>query len=172
MFGAPKQISTGFASWLRYCTASEQCAPAKLCGVEQRAPAIFGRAAITFSIGPHSNFVHCKNKTADDNHFNVSQKKNLAKKKRCHGDSFVRFQRTPATLPLTTTYRHRRNISGRLKTSPTPRQLISHDGATQPRFDLRRRKRLAKITTIRLQQLSGGTLRRSHERHCPGRCGC
>jgi len=30
-------------------------APAKLCRVEQRAPAIFGRAAITFGIGPHSS---------------------------------------------------------------------------------------------------------------------
>ena len=26
---------------------------AKLCGVEQRAPTIFGRAAITLGIGPH-----------------------------------------------------------------------------------------------------------------------
>ena len=30
-------------------------APAKLCRVEQRAPPIFGRAAITFGIGPHSS---------------------------------------------------------------------------------------------------------------------
>ena len=28
-------------------------ASAKLCGVEQRAPPIFGRAAITLGIGPH-----------------------------------------------------------------------------------------------------------------------
>jgi len=27
----------------------------KLCGVEQRAPPIFGRAAITLGIGPHSS---------------------------------------------------------------------------------------------------------------------
>jgi len=27
------------------------------CGVEQRAPPIFGRAAITLSIGPHSSLV-------------------------------------------------------------------------------------------------------------------
>jgi len=26
---------------------------AKLCGIEQRAPPIFGRAAITLGIGPH-----------------------------------------------------------------------------------------------------------------------
>ena len=32
-------------------------ASAKLCGVEQRAPAIFGRAAITMGIGPHSSNV-------------------------------------------------------------------------------------------------------------------
>ena len=30
---------------------------AKLCGVEQRAPPIFGMAAITLGIGPHSSFV-------------------------------------------------------------------------------------------------------------------
>jgi len=35
---------------------------AKLCGVEQRAPPIFGRAAITLGIGPHSslNFKNAK----------------------------------------------------------------------------------------------------------------
>ena len=31
-------------------------ASAKLCGVEQRAPPIFGRAAITLGIGPHSSW--------------------------------------------------------------------------------------------------------------------
>jgi len=51
-YGEPQQISTGFASWQRYCTAS-----AKLCGVEQRAPPIFGRAAITLDIGPHSSII-------------------------------------------------------------------------------------------------------------------
>ena len=30
---------------------------AKLCGVEQRSPPIFGRAAITLGIGPHSSLV-------------------------------------------------------------------------------------------------------------------
>jgi len=30
---------------------------AKLCGVEQRAPPIFGRATITLGIGPHSSFL-------------------------------------------------------------------------------------------------------------------
>ena len=29
----------------------------RLCGVEQRAPPIFGRAAITLGIGPHSSFL-------------------------------------------------------------------------------------------------------------------
>jgi len=51
--GAPKQISTGFASWQRYCTTFEQWASAKLCGVEQRAPPIFDRAAITLGFGSH-----------------------------------------------------------------------------------------------------------------------
>jgi len=31
-----QQISTGFASWKRYCTAVKYWASAKLCGVEQR----------------------------------------------------------------------------------------------------------------------------------------
>ena len=43
----------GFASWQRYCTAS-----AKLCGVEQRAPPMFGRATIRLGIGPHSSFFY------------------------------------------------------------------------------------------------------------------
>jgi len=37
----------------RYCTALQYWASAKLCGVEQRAPPIFGRAAIMLGIGPH-----------------------------------------------------------------------------------------------------------------------
>jgi len=32
-------------------------ASANLCGVEQRAPPIFGRAAITLGIGPHSSWL-------------------------------------------------------------------------------------------------------------------
>ena len=39
----------------RYCTAFQFWASAKLCSVEQRAPPIFGRAAITLGIGPHSS---------------------------------------------------------------------------------------------------------------------
>jgi len=31
---------------------------AKLCGVEQRAPPIFGRATITLGIGPHSSLLY------------------------------------------------------------------------------------------------------------------
>jgi len=37
--------------------ALEQWASARLCGVQQRAPPIFGRAAITFGIGPHSSLL-------------------------------------------------------------------------------------------------------------------
>jgi len=47
------QISAGFTSWQRYCTALQYWASAKLCGIEQRAPPIFGRAAITLDIGPY-----------------------------------------------------------------------------------------------------------------------
>jgi len=46
--------SCAFVFWQRYCTALQQGASAKLCGVEHRAPPIFGRATITLGIGPHS----------------------------------------------------------------------------------------------------------------------
>jgi len=42
--------------WQCDCTALEQRASAKLCGVEQRAPSIFGRAAIMLGIDPHSTY--------------------------------------------------------------------------------------------------------------------
>ena len=38
---------------LLHCTVLQQWASAKLCGVEQRSPPIFSRAAITLGIGPH-----------------------------------------------------------------------------------------------------------------------
>jgi len=38
---------------LLHSTVVALWASAKLCGVEQRAPPIFGRAAITLGIGPH-----------------------------------------------------------------------------------------------------------------------
>jgi len=47
------QISTGLASWQRYCTAHSSSGRQTSCGVEQRAPPIFARAAITLGIGPH-----------------------------------------------------------------------------------------------------------------------
>jgi len=50
----PLQISTGFASWQCYCTASSSGRQPN-CGVEQRAPPMFGRATITLGIGPHSS---------------------------------------------------------------------------------------------------------------------
>ena len=53
VWGIPLQISTGFASWQRYCTAFQYWASTKLCGVEQSAPPIFDRAAITLGIRPH-----------------------------------------------------------------------------------------------------------------------
>jgi len=45
-----QQISTAFAFWQRYCTAS-----VKVCSDEQRAPPIFGWEAITLGIGPRSS---------------------------------------------------------------------------------------------------------------------
>jgi len=54
VWGTPANFN-GFASWQRYCTALQYWASAKLCGVDQRAPPIFGRAVITLGIGPHSS---------------------------------------------------------------------------------------------------------------------
>jgi len=51
VWGTPENFNC-FASWQHYCTALV-VASAKLCGVEQRVPPIFGRAAITLGIGPH-----------------------------------------------------------------------------------------------------------------------
>jgi len=51
----PQLISTAFDPWQRYCTVLQQWASAKLCDVEQKAPPVFGRAAITLGIGPHSS---------------------------------------------------------------------------------------------------------------------
>jgi len=42
--------------WQRYCTAVEQWARAKLCGVEHRSSPIFGRATTSLGIGPHFSF--------------------------------------------------------------------------------------------------------------------
>ena len=49
--------SLALSYWQHYCTALKQWAQAKLCGVEHRAPAIFGRATITLDIGPHSGLM-------------------------------------------------------------------------------------------------------------------
>jgi len=55
VWGTPANFN-GFEAWQRYCTALQYWASAKLCGVEQRAPPIFGMAAITLDIGPISGF--------------------------------------------------------------------------------------------------------------------
>jgi len=57
---ASQLISMGFASWQRYCAVLRQWTSVKLCSVVQRAPPIFGTAAITLGIGPHSifKFIH------------------------------------------------------------------------------------------------------------------
>ena len=43
--------SLALSYWQRYCTAVEQWARAKLCGVEHKAPPIFGKATITLDTG-------------------------------------------------------------------------------------------------------------------------
>jgi len=54
VWGTPANFNGfGVLAALAYCTVLQQWASAKLCGVEQTAPTIFGRAAITLGIGPH-----------------------------------------------------------------------------------------------------------------------
>jgi len=52
VWGTPPNFN-GLRLLQRYCTAVKQWLSAKLCGVEQRAPPMFGRATITLGIGPH-----------------------------------------------------------------------------------------------------------------------
>jgi len=68
----------GFASWQRYCTVLEQWASAKLCGVEQRAPPIFGRAAITLGIGPHSSYHYHYSRTSSPRSTSGSRSSHIA----------------------------------------------------------------------------------------------
>jgi len=49
VWGTPANFNS-FASWQRYCMVLQQWASAKVCGVEQRATPIFGRAAIALGI--------------------------------------------------------------------------------------------------------------------------
>jgi len=52
VWGTPADFN-GFRVLAVYCTALQYWASAKLCGVEQRAPPIFERTALTLGIGPH-----------------------------------------------------------------------------------------------------------------------
>jgi len=53
VWGTPTNFN-GFRVLAALLHVLRQWASAKLCDVEQRAPPIFGRATITFGIGPHS----------------------------------------------------------------------------------------------------------------------
>jgi len=53
-FGTPANFN-GFRVLAVLLHGSLLVESSKLCGVEQRAPPIFGRAAITLGIGPHSS---------------------------------------------------------------------------------------------------------------------
>ena len=44
--------------WQGYCTALEHKRRQPNCGVQQRAPPIYGRAAIALGAGPHSSFYY------------------------------------------------------------------------------------------------------------------
>ena len=54
IWGTPANFN-GFRVLTALLHGIQYWASAKLCGVEQRAPPIFGRAAITLGIGPHSS---------------------------------------------------------------------------------------------------------------------
>ena len=53
VWGTPANFSGFRVFWQQYCTVLQQWASARLCSVEQRAPPIFVRAAITLGIGPY-----------------------------------------------------------------------------------------------------------------------
>jgi len=55
VWGTPANFN-GFRVLAALLHGTLEWASAKLCGVEQRAPPIFGRAAITMGIGPHCGF--------------------------------------------------------------------------------------------------------------------
>jgi len=54
VWGTPANFN-GFRVLAELLNGSPVLGVAKLCGVDQRAPSIFGRAAITLGIGPHSS---------------------------------------------------------------------------------------------------------------------
>ena len=56
VWGTPANFN-GFVSWQRYCTALQYKASVKLCGVEQRSPPIFGRAAIRWALAHISSSI-------------------------------------------------------------------------------------------------------------------
>ena len=58
VWGTPAHFN-GFRVLAALLHSTLQWASAKLCGVEQRAPPIYGKAAITLGIGPHSSF-YCR----------------------------------------------------------------------------------------------------------------
>ena len=59
VWGTPANFN-GFRVWQHYCMASSRLVVgvSQLCGVEQRAPPVFGRANITLGIGPHSSLLY------------------------------------------------------------------------------------------------------------------
>ena len=54
VWGTPANFN-GFRVLAALLPVFQQWASDKLCGVEQRAPPIYGRAAITLGIGPHAS---------------------------------------------------------------------------------------------------------------------
>ena len=56
VWGTPANFN-GFRVLAALLHGIQQWASAKVCGVEQRAPPMFGRATITLGIGPHSSYV-------------------------------------------------------------------------------------------------------------------
>jgi len=57
VWGSPANFN-GFCVLAALLHGSQVVGVSKLCGVEQRAPPIFGRAAITLVIGPHCSLMN------------------------------------------------------------------------------------------------------------------
>ena len=55
VWGTPAANFNGFCVLAALLHGTPVLGVSQICGVEQRAPAIFGRAAITLGIGPHSS---------------------------------------------------------------------------------------------------------------------
>ena len=120
--------------------AFKQWGPAKLCGVEQSSPSIFGRAAITFGIGPHSSLFNfyvaplffsyswCATKCYDEDATFENVPKHRRQSRELHGT----VEDTVALRPILPRPRHHCPHSHHVPVTNRP-----HDFHTHPRPHLR-----------------------------------